>query len=124
MVKKILPTPGLLDLITSLGNLTFYQKAMVWREKNVEMLYNIKSEKYLGGRNCKFVCNPKDLNSQSRERPSLISTVVPITEYDFQRAMSITGILPIPDYNETIDGRQKLHYSSAPYYEEVYHFTH
>lgn len=104
------------------GNFTFYSKASVWQERNVEILNNIKSEGYAGGNNSRFITSPKDCDLPGRDRPSLIATALPITEDDYPRIMSFTGELPIPDYNDTIDGRQKMHYSSADYYDSIYHF--
>lgn len=105
------------------GNFTFYSKAFVWKSKNVIILDNVRPMQYLGGHNCEFVCSEKDLKSTSRNRPSIIAIIVPPCENKFPDIISASGYLPMSDINESIDGRQPLSYSTAEYYNRIYHFT-
>lgn len=113
------------DVVTKViyGNFTFNSKAVVWRNKNVAIIENIRSMGYVGGNNTIFMTGSKDVDDQGKNRPSMIATALPITEDDFPRAMSFTGEHWIPDLNESIDGKQKIHYSSARYYDSIYNIS-
>lgn len=102
------------------GNFTFNSKAVVWKEKNVTIIPNIQSRQYHGGYNCKFVRKSKDLDVEGRDRPSIIATLLPITEDDFQWDMSFLGYHWMNTINESIDGKQHMHYSTAAYYDELF----
>lgn len=102
------------------GNFTFEGKSWVIEPKNIEILENVKPDGYVGGRNCVFIREADFDHSQEkyRQRPSLISTIIPLTETKFDFALSFTGPLPIPELNLGIDGQNGDTYSTAPYYEK------
>jgi hypothetical protein len=101
------------------GNYTCETKAIVHESRFVEVIENIKPDGYVGGRNCLFIGENEFELSQERlrNRPSILSTILPITENKFEFAMSFTGPLPIPELNTSIDGSNSDTYSTARYYE-------
>ncbi len=99
------------------GNYTFYSKAIVWRERNISIIENIKPVQYRGGNNTRFMIRKKDLQEEDRSRPSIIVTAIPITENELPWLMSFTGKLEIPDMNDTIDGKSPISYSTFEYYD-------
>jgi len=99
------------------GNYTFYSKAIVWRERNISIIENIKPVQYRGGNNTQFMIRKKDLEEEDRSRPSIIVTAIPITENELPWLMSFTGKLEIPDMNDTIDGKSPISYSTFEYYD-------
>ena len=113
------------DVVTKViyGNFTFNSKAVVWKEKNVAIIENIRSMGYVGGNNTAFMTSSKDIDDQGKNRSSMIATALPITEDDFPKAMSFTGEHWIADLNESIDGKQKIHYTSARYYDSIYNIS-
>lgn len=100
------------------GNYTFYSKAIVWKERNLHIIENIKPVQYRGGNNTKFTIRRKDLDDQDRSRSSIIATAIPITENDQPFVMSFTGKLEIPDINDLIDGKTPTSYSTWEYYDD------
>lgn len=104
------------------GNFTFYSGAMVWRPQHVRLIENVKPEKYMGGSNCKFIDNIQDLRAVngSVDRPSIISTAVPICMEDYPLNMSIIGRLPIPTSGFS-DHHQPITYPSCQFYKRVLH---
>jgi hypothetical protein len=106
------------------NHVTWYSKAMVWRDQNIALIENIKPDKYLGGNNCKFITGPKDLENKSKNRPSIIVTAVPCGESeDYPKCMSITGHVQHPNFNSSMNGKDKCHYSSAYFYDSIYGFS-
>jgi hypothetical protein len=102
-----------------LGNFTFNSKALVYNERNVRLLENVKAERYRGGNNTKFMV-ARDLLSESIDRGSIIVTAIPVTEEDFTFCTSFTGRWPHSSYNQEIDGVEtKPHYSTYHYYDRM-----
>lgn len=106
-------------------NFTFNAKCMVWKPENVIIMQNLRPEGYLGGNNCNFITDPKELDieelSVDPDRASLIATAVPITEPKLDKELSFTGELPFNDLVRNGDG--KLQYSSARYYDSIYNLS-
>ena len=101
------------------GNYTFYSKAVVWKERNVHLLENMKPEGYRGGNNTSFIGSPREMaQRRDRDRPSIIATAIPITENELPKNMSFTGMVDVPDANPEID-MPRLSYSTAEYYDKV-----
>lgn len=116
------------DVISKLiyGNFTFYSKAVVWKERNVFLMENVKPDGYRGGMNVRFIMGRRDIEEaqqRNRDRPSIIATAVSTKEHEgtLKPVMSFTGMLPISDVNTDIDGDQEIHYSTATFYESIYH---
>lgn len=107
-----------------LGNYTFWSTAIVQQPKHVsinEALYPIR---YLGGCNNEFIRNASDLhNGKGIHRPSIIAAVVPVTETNHPRFLSLTGYYADHLYNPDIDSDNVLQWSSAPFYDRIYNFS-
>lgn len=100
-------------------NFTFRSKAVVWEQKNVIIIENIKFEGYVGGMNCRFIKNCHDLDDESRDRPSIIVVALPINEKQPAKRMDFSGKSGIPETNSHIDGKPSYSYSSAEYYDKL-----
>ena len=98
-------------------NFTFRSKAVVWKEKNVAIIENLKFEGYVGGMNTVFVTRASDLDREDQDRPSIISTAIPMNEAPLAKRLDFSGRLNVPEVNLSIDGPLKHHYSSAEYYD-------
>ena len=99
-------------------NFTFRSKAVVWKEKNVAIIENIKFEGYSGGLSGEFVKKVTDLDREDVDRPSIIVTAIGIAERTLPKMMDFSGSLQVPQVNVSIDGQLKHHYASAEYYDE------
>lgn len=100
-----------------LGNFTFNSKALVYNEKNVRLIENVKSERYRGGNNTAFM-RMQDMNDRSLSRGSIIATAIPVTEEKFRDIMNFTGKHHQAVYNRDIDGDDEIpHYSTYQYYD-------
>lgn len=73
-----------------LGNFTYYSKAMVYTEKNVIHLNNIKPSAHRGGWNLRFIKSKDEIdgNTLPENRGSLIATAMEITANRFQTPIS------------------------------------
>lgn len=117
------------------GNYTYYSKAIVKDPKNIIIAENIFCQAYLGGNNCKWIKdpsshseetfmtdrgtnNPNSSESDERQRPSMISMVIPYTEGKLsENPISLTG------YFAQSARDAQPHFSSAPYYRNVWNFS-
>jgi hypothetical protein len=106
------------------GGLTFHHGAVVRDNRNVFVLSEIKPESYHGGCNTLFVTQREDLQNESKERPSIIATLSPITETDLPVIASISGNLPIAESSIKYDNDNVKHYINSSYYSSLYGWEH
>jgi hypothetical protein len=100
-------------------NFTFRSKAVVWKEKNVAIIENIKFEGYVGGMSTGFVSRPSDLDREDQKRPSIIVTAIPLNEKPLEKRLDFSGRLQVPETNVSIDGPITHQFSSAEYYDKM-----
>lgn len=100
-----------------IGNYTFYSKAVIWEPKNVTLLESVKPAGYCGGNNVDFMAGKRDLitRSNSKYRPSLVATALPLSEPDPMKYMDLTGYTFINPGMRT--------YSTADYYANIWGIT-
>ncbi len=91
------------DGITRLGTVFFtaYENPVIYEPKNVRPIFDVKSEKYLGGLNTTFITRDEEIANFNTEdanihRPSLIATAIPVTEPDMPRTLNLMGRLNVP----------------------------
>jgi hypothetical protein len=102
------------------GNFTFYSRAIIWKERNVRLLENVKPAEYAGGSNLRFIKRVEDIVREDRNRPSIIPTAVPIAREKYPTVMNITGFNPIPKSDLFISDQQHPCYDSYQFYSAVY----
>ena len=103
------------------GNFTCKMKPIVYKEKNVLIIPNVKPGGYRGGHNTDFIVNPaNDIGRRDKERPSFIAMLEPITAKSYPTHLCATGKLPMQNYNQNIDGRKLWHFSTCEFYESIY----
>jgi hypothetical protein len=102
-----------------LGHFTFEHKSIIANPENIELIENCKPDGYVGGRNCEFIPEGKLELSQTRERnrPSLMATMLPLSETKLGYIMSFSERLPVPEMNTSIDGPNRYCVSTASYYD-------
>ncbi len=103
------------------SNFTWYSKAFVWDPKNVELIQDVKPEKYLGGSNMAFMKNTMDFHARGENRPSIIVTAVCAAEV-LPEIISFVGYVPYALRSEPTS-REELHYSTSGYYNELWEFS-
>jgi hypothetical protein len=113
---------------TVYGNYTFRHKSVIWQPKNVSILADIYSSRYIGGHNTEFIVDTigwegSDDPNQT-DRPSIIPTACAISENRFPYLMSPSGQLEFINQDEFIDVKNGgLHYSTAKFYDDIYKFS-
>lgn len=96
------------------GHYTFYSKAIVTDPRNIIIVENVASNKYLGGNGTEFLSREEITNlistgmpNANRERGSLIALMVPYEEVKIPNPIDIRGTGVV---------RDQKHYSSSHYY--------
>ena len=100
-------------------NFTFRSKAIVWKEKNVAIIENLKFESYGGGMSTGFIKKASDLDREDQKRPSIIVTAIPIGEKSLEKRLDFSGRMHVPQVNVDLDGPITWQYSSSEYYDRL-----
>jgi len=101
-----------------LGNLTVHQATDVTTPENIYIIQDVIFMGYKGGHNTKFISGPNDMG-RGRDRPSIISTIVPVSEHPRAGPISFPGLVP-NDLNIAIDSPQKFRWSGADFYDRIW----
>jgi hypothetical protein len=102
-----------------MANFTFHSKCIVYNPRNIQLMEDMKPERYRGGMNTLYIRGERDFEDRTRDRRSIIVTVVGAAETNFAKVLSFTGKLPTASYNRAIDGPKKQSYSTASYYDGI-----
>lgn len=105
---------------------TFYHASAVVNAKNIDLLPNVKPDKYKGGSNTKFVSSPSDFSIEHSHQdqanpaaPSIISMFVPASHKDGCSPISIVGKHPTPFSELQADNT----YPTSHFYNQIYGFS-
>lgn len=111
------------------GHLTFYYGSIVWQDKNVLHLPNMRPRGHIGGWGTKFIENISevfDFRIPEEDRGSILVTMVPVTENSWRFPLNF---VPTQRYinsrtgnNETYADKIRLYgsYSGSEYYEAIH----
>jgi hypothetical protein len=106
------------------GNYTFYAHAVVWDDRAVHTIRDVKAMGYRGGSNTVFATRPEDFDRTDSRRPSLVATVVPATFEEDGSPLYFGGSLTeaFPEMNTSIDGTPGISYPTAKRYDDFWGF--
>lgn len=94
--------------------------------RNVIIAENAMAESYMWGNGTRFIDRPEQVTWDGDRPPAdMIAVLLPYEEQDLPDPLSFFGFFAVPDANPAfLDQDEKtLHYSSAPYVDELFHVT-
>lgn len=107
-----------------LGHFTYYHKTMIWRDANISHVLDVFPKVYRAGWNLKFVKSTDELQSGTKDRGSIIVTLVPLSENTFEYPMSFidtTADRILPSLTDRArEATERASYSTASFATAVW----